>query len=389
MMADDNETGFAGGSLNASSYNYLPVNEDAVRIAVPVVFGFIFIVGLMGNGLVIGAVLRYKSMWNAPNMFIVNLAVGDVMLILISVPTSATLYTFDNWMYGAVMCKVTYFIRTLSLGVSIFTLTMLSVDRVLVISQPMKLRQKSSVRVGIMVMAIWIFAFLLAIPDAVTYHLSTVTYPSDNSTVSFCNPYLSEWNQDFSYNKLHSTLQTVFFFFLPLAILIVCYGVMAYIMVRSLQGIPGEAPQCLLQRKESINQRKKLAKVVVTLVILFFLCWLPRTIFVLLTFHGKAGKEMTVFHYVFRIVAYCLMFLNSCVNPIALYFLSKSFRKHYWQQLCCLNGMKPLSETELSTKHSNTGGSKVSMKLTRSRNRRHYKPDQPNGSVTELAQLEP
>ena len=38
----------------------------------PIVFGIIFVVGLIGNGCVITAVLRHKSMWNAPNMFIGN-----------------------------------------------------------------------------------------------------------------------------------------------------------------------------------------------------------------------------------------------------------------------------------------------------------------------------
>ena len=36
----------------------------------PVVFSLIFIVGLIGNGCVISAVLRYKSMRSAPNIFI-------------------------------------------------------------------------------------------------------------------------------------------------------------------------------------------------------------------------------------------------------------------------------------------------------------------------------
>ena len=41
-------------------------------MAVPIVFGIIFIAGLIGNGCVITAVLTHKSMWNAPNMFIGN-----------------------------------------------------------------------------------------------------------------------------------------------------------------------------------------------------------------------------------------------------------------------------------------------------------------------------
>ena len=67
--------------------------------------------------------------------------------------------------------KIVLFINNTVSGVSIFTLTMLSIDRVLVISQTMKLRRKSSFRIGIMIPAIWILSILLAIPDAVSYHL--------------------------------------------------------------------------------------------------------------------------------------------------------------------------------------------------------------------------
>lgn len=48
---------------------------------------------------------------------------------------------------------------------------MLSIDRVLVISQTMKLRQKSTVRISVMIAIIWILAIAVALPDAVSYHL--------------------------------------------------------------------------------------------------------------------------------------------------------------------------------------------------------------------------
>lgn len=56
------------------------------------------------------------------------------------------------------------------LGVSIFTLTVLSIDRVLVISRTMKVRQeKTNQRILAMMVVVWILAILLAIPDGVAY----------------------------------------------------------------------------------------------------------------------------------------------------------------------------------------------------------------------------
>ena len=61
--------------------------------------------------------------------------------------------------------------------------------------------------------------------------------------------------------------------------------------------------------------------------------------------------------YNFVTVAYCLQFSNCCVNPIALYFLSKSFKTHYIRQLCCGRDWRRSrsSETE-ATKHSQIPG---------------------------------
>ena len=48
----------------------------------------------------------------------VNLAFGDVLLIIISLPTSAVIYNLETWPFGEAMCKISYSIRTLSLGKS-------------------------------------------------------------------------------------------------------------------------------------------------------------------------------------------------------------------------------------------------------------------------------
>jgi hypothetical protein len=66
---------------------------------IPVLFSVMFIVGLIGNGTLVYTVLRNKNMRNTPNIFIVSLALGDFLLIAVSVPFNATIYTFSQWPY--------------------------------------------------------------------------------------------------------------------------------------------------------------------------------------------------------------------------------------------------------------------------------------------------
>ena len=76
-----------------SSHNTTHGDHEVIQLsglpegyAVPVIFTMIFITGIIGNGTLIYTVLRNKNMRNRPNIFIVSLAFGDFLLILVSVP---------------------------------------------------------------------------------------------------------------------------------------------------------------------------------------------------------------------------------------------------------------------------------------------------------------
>lgn len=51
-----------------------------------IAYGLVFIIALLGNGLVLALVIREPSMRNVTNYFIVNLAVADYFVTLIIVP---------------------------------------------------------------------------------------------------------------------------------------------------------------------------------------------------------------------------------------------------------------------------------------------------------------
>ena len=139
------------------------------KIIVPIVFGIIFVIGLVGNGLLIYTVLANKSMRTIPNIFLTSLAIGDFFLILVSVPFRAVLYIFDEWWFGEAMCKISEFMITLSLGTSIFTLTALAGDRFVAIVLPMSALGWSTMRKTVRIAGlIWIFSLILAAPDLIT-----------------------------------------------------------------------------------------------------------------------------------------------------------------------------------------------------------------------------
>lgn len=103
-------------------------------VVVPVVFALIFLLGTVGNGLVLAVLLQPgPSAWHEPgsttDLFILNLAVADLCFILCCVPFQAAIYTLDAWLFGALVCKAVHLLIYLTMYASSFTLAAVSVDR--------------------------------------------------------------------------------------------------------------------------------------------------------------------------------------------------------------------------------------------------------------------
>lgn len=61
-----------------------------------------------------------------------------LQVILTCVPFTFTVYVIDSWPFGLELCKVSEFVKDVSIGVSVFTLTALSADRFFAIVDPMR-----------------------------------------------------------------------------------------------------------------------------------------------------------------------------------------------------------------------------------------------------------
>jgi gastrin-releasing peptide receptor len=322
----------------------IEAEERPEAIIVPVIFAIIFLVGVIGNTALIFTVLRNKSMRNTPNIFVVSLSIGDLLLLLCSVPFASTFYSVTSWPFGEGLCKFNEFMQTLSLGVSIFTLTALSGDRYIAIVHPMsKHTGKPTLITVVTAVGIWILSVVLAIPDGYTSKLEYVTgYMEGNSTnssasdihLSICLIYPLDYPP--IYGKIHSMARFIIFFVIPLFIIGLFYALMARILILSSREMPCESMKDSAmnqQQKRQIQARLKVAKVVLSFVIIFVICWLPRHISILAYYHSDA--EFNMFWHVLKITSYCLTYIYSCVNPYALYFLSSQFRKYYNRYLFC------------------------------------------------------
>lgn len=108
LYVDMNESATLNASVNSTQ---VIERINAEKYLVPIAFGLIFLLGVIGNGSLIFIICRYKSMRNLPNMFIFNLALGDLFILLFTVPFTSTIYTFDLWPFGEFICKASEFAK--------------------------------------------------------------------------------------------------------------------------------------------------------------------------------------------------------------------------------------------------------------------------------------
>ncbi|XP_057381674.1 neuropeptide CCHamide-1 receptor-like [Daphnia carinata] len=355
--------------VNVSSNGYVDYSERPETYIVPLLFGVVFLAGVIGNGCLIIIFCRHKSMRNLPNFYIFNLAVGDLLVLLCSVPFTATIYTFDSWPYGEFACKASEFAKDTSVGVSVFTLTALSLDRYTAVVKPVEsfvTNPKSKLFIIICIALIWLASVGLALPAVLFSHLlildgeeipETERIRDSNGTlmgpmyheIFICYPFPLEFGP--SYAKIVVVSRFLIHYCLPLLVIGIFYTIMARHLMQSVQDIPGQAtlepvsPGRCRQASETSNNsnrnresRIKVAKMVQCFVVLFAICFLPMHIFFLwFHFDPNSRKNFNHFWNVFRIFGFVLAYTNSCINPIALYCVSTNFRKHFNRLLCCCN----------------------------------------------------
>ncbi|XP_046409409.1 neuropeptide CCHamide-1 receptor isoform X1 [Neodiprion virginianus] len=317
---------------------YIPYSSRPETYIVPVVFLMILVVGVAGNGALVLTLLRHANMRNVPNTYVLSLALGDLLVILTCVPFTFTVYIVESWPFGLALCKISEYAKDVSIGVSVFTLTALSADRFFAIVDPMRKlhatgggRRATRFTVVIAIM-IWILAVICAIPASFSY--LKVLRVNEKVIFETCYPFPEEFGPD--YPRIVLICRFFIYYALPLAVIGVFYLLMARHLFQSTRNMPGEM-QCQVRASvKQVKARKKVATMVMAFVVVFAICFFPQHVFMLWFYiHPTSQQDYNAFWHAFRILGFCLSFMNSCINPIALYFVSGTFRKYFNRYLLC------------------------------------------------------
>ena len=299
-------------------------NEEPFALTMFLRFCYVivFCIGLGGNLFVCILVIKQRRMRTVMNCFTLNLAISDLIIIVIYLPSQYAAYENNqNWPFGNVGCRITYSIVPVCLSVSIGTLLAISCERFRGIVFPFlpRLRLRTVLR---FIVIIWIVSITTALP------LMIIAGTKRKGNNTFCDELWENPNSSKFYWIAMFLLQYV----IPLMVMSVLYGVAGWklqkrsrFLARNSRGRAGSinyAAEVARQR-----QSQKITKMLVALILIYSFCMLPQHVVYFSTMYGNLN-EWKYYLYVFRISNVFPM-ANSALNSIVYGTLQADFRKAY------------------------------------------------------------
>ncbi|ODM95951.1 putative G-protein coupled receptor No9 [Orchesella cincta] len=145
--------------------------RDAKVIASFMILSFINVVVIVGNCLVILAVFISTKLRTVTNLFIVSLAVADLMVGLAVLPFSATWEIFGVWIFGEIWCSMWLAVDVWMCTASILNLCAISLDRYVAVTRPVTYPSiMSSKKAKLLIGAVWVLSFLICFPPLVGWN---------------------------------------------------------------------------------------------------------------------------------------------------------------------------------------------------------------------------
>ncbi|CAL8248607.1 unnamed protein product [Merluccius merluccius] len=310
-------------------------------VSLGLVLGGIILFGVVGNILVILSVACHRQLRTVTNYFIVNLAVADLLLSSTVLPFSAILEILDRWVFGRAFCTVWAAVDVLCCTASIMSLCVISVDRYVGVSYPLRYPAIVTERRALWaVVALWALSAVISVGPLFGWKEPA---PEDETVCKITE------------EPAYAVFSAVGSFYLPLAVILAMYFRVYVVAHRESRGLregrktDKSDSECVTLRIHKGNavvteeddalrshthfalrllkftRQKKAAKTLGIVVGCFVLCWLP---FFLALPIGSMFPEYRPSDTVFK-VTFWLGYFNSCINPIIYPCSNLEFRKAF------------------------------------------------------------
>ncbi|KFP03687.1 Neuropeptide FF receptor 2, partial [Calypte anna] len=312
------------------SYVDFYLHQPSVAAVFIISYLLIFLLCMAGNGLVCFIVLRNKHMRTVTNLFILNLAVSDLLVGIFCMPTTLLDNIIAGWPFGSLVCKMSGMVQGISVSASVFTLVAIAVDRFRCIVYPFKQKLSSPAALAIIAL-IWLLAVAIMCPSAVMLQVQEekhfrVILGSGNATrpVYWCR---EDWPNP-GMRKIYTTVLFANIYLAPLSLMVIMYARISIALFHTALPLVGRPSR--ERRPGGSRKKQKVIKMLVIVALLFTLSWLPLwTLMMLSDYASLSDIQLQIINIYIYPFAHWLAFFNSSVNPIIYGFFNENFRRGF------------------------------------------------------------
>uniref|UniRef100_H2YV52 Gastrin/cholecystokinin type B receptor n=1 Tax=Ciona savignyi TaxID=51511 RepID=H2YV52_CIOSA len=340
-------------------------------------YSLVFILAAVGNILVLITLISNRRMRTVTNCFLISLSLSDLLQALVCMPISLIGQVLKRFIFGSVLCKIFPYFMGISVSVSTFTLLALAIERYNAICNPLKSRGWQTKSHAYKVIAgIWFLSFLIMSPFLVFSQLRYIPLVRQGKCTLACRLYFGGEQA----SQAWYVLQSVVLLCIPGSVMAVTYACVCFKIFEGFHfenkdktqqsskksyfltffwygnghmlKVPERCRQSTgrqemgrgrsvrrtndsrsLQTEGQLTAKRRVVKMLLVVVVLFFVCWTPLfMVNVWKAFDPKGARR--IFSGVIEVIQ-LLSYISTCVNPVTYCFMNKKFREGFLRAFIC------------------------------------------------------
>ncbi|XP_038596664.1 probable G-protein coupled receptor 45 [Tachyglossus aculeatus] len=298
-----------------------------LRIPTAVIMLLMIAVGFLGNAIVCLLVYQKPAMRSAINLLLGTLAFSDILLSLFCLPFAAVTLITGTWNFGAPYCRISATLYWFFVLEGVAVLLIISVDRFLIIVRHQD--RLTPRRAEALIAGSWALSFCISCPSLAGWAFVEVPARAPQCVLGYT---------ELPANRAYAVTLVAAVFFVPFAIMLYTYLCILntarrnVVRIRHDRPLSRRGPDGLTgprrPRRTAVDVSFK-TRAFVTILILFVgfsFCWLPHTVFSLLSVFSQSFYYGSSF-YATGTYTLGLSYLKSVFNPVIYCWRIKKFRE--------------------------------------------------------------
>ncbi|RDD43220.1 Neuropeptide Y receptor type 1 [Trichoplax sp. H2] len=291
-------------SMNATAETVIDNKPNVFILVLSALYGAVCLLSLIGNSIICAVIINRGVQKSNIYKLLLNLSLAD-LLITVTMPFYVASTLMGHFIFGMLMCKLTFGLSHLGLRVSMLILALISYDRYRALVGK-RWQGMSSFTINLLILLIWLISIGVVIPQWM--HLIVNTFDG----LDYCQ---EDWPID-TYRTTYIICLFVILSVIPLIFIVVCHAKIATHFNKLIEDQTLQA---------AATHRQRVIKMLALVAVFFILCYFPYQIFYVIVLFPNIGIDYRSAVFVAAILRFIIN-MHSCVNPIIYGLFSTKMR---------------------------------------------------------------